>query len=167
MPIKPESGIDAINPSNYQTFGKFMINMNLLNDGILLIKYTKSYAPFPAIRRTKISKEFKVFLMDLLKNNKIDYDLLKACTQKDKALFDLLITKANIHRQLDYSIDNVTNNKENETELKLKFEILKGEMIAGNNSEEIIHELKYVINELVQLKVISLKDSEELIAELN
>jgi hypothetical protein len=39
-------------------------------------------------------------------------------------------------------------------------------MIAGNNSEEIIHELKYVIGELVQLKVISLKDSEELIAEL-
>ena len=165
--IKPESGIIAEKSSHYEIFGKFMINMNLLTDGILLIKYTKSYAPVPTIRRTKVSKEFKIFLTDLLKNNKINYDLLKSCTQKDKAVFDNLIIRSGISRQLEYDKDTVLNNKENESELKLKFQILQGEMIAGNNSEEIIHELKYVINELVQLNVINKKDSEELIAEIN
>ena len=161
---KPDTGIECNVKSNYKIFGKFIVNMNLLCDGILLVKYTRSHAMVPSIKRTKVSKQFKIFLFDLLDKNKIDYTLLKACTQNDKAIFDNLIVRANVHRQLDYDKLNVT--KEDETELKLKFQILQGEMIAGNNSEEIIHELKYVINELVQLKVISLKDSEELIAEL-
>jgi hypothetical protein len=166
MPITntPNTGIKCDVKSNYEIFGKFMINMNLLCDGILLVKYTRSYAMVPKLKRTKVSKEFKTFLCDLLKNNKIDYTLLKACTQKDKEIFDKLVVLSNVHRQLEYDKSFIT--KEDETELKLKFQILQGEMIAGNNSEEIIHELKYVIGELVQLKVISLKDSEELIAEL-
>ena len=166
MPIKnkPDTGIICNTSSHYKIFGKFMVNMNLLSDGILLVKYTKSYAPVPPLKRTVISKQFTIFLTDLLNNNEINYHMLIACTQKDKAIFDNLVIRAGVNRQLDYNKDNVT--KENESELKIKFQILQGEMIAGNNSEEIIHELKYVISELVQLKVISLKDSEELIAEL-
>ena len=93
--------------------------------------------------------------------------MLKGCTQKDKSVFNNLINRSGVARQLEYDKDTVLNNKENESELKLKFQILQGEVIAGNNSEEIIEELKYVINELVQLNVINLKDSEELIAEIN
>ena len=165
--IKPQTGIIREKLSHYEIFGKFMINMNLLCDGILLVKYTKTYAPILSLKRTKISKEFKIFILDLLKNNKINYEMLKGCTQKDKSVFNNLINRSGVARQLEYDKDTVLNNKENESELKLKFQILQGEVIAGNNSEEIIEELKYVINELVQLNVINLKDSEELIAEIN
>ena len=41
---------------NYVEFGKFIINKKrLLEDNILLIKYIKSFAPIPTIKRQLIS----------------------------------------------------------------------------------------------------------------
>jgi hypothetical protein len=43
--------------SNYNEFGKFIINMKMLNQNYLSVKY-KSNAPIPSIKKIKISDEF-------------------------------------------------------------------------------------------------------------
>jgi hypothetical protein len=55
----------------------------------------------------------------------------------------------------------------NETGLKLRFEVLRGEAVSGNNNQEIIEELLYVIKELMSMNIISDNDGKELIQELN
>ena len=54
----------------------------------------------------------------------------------------------------------------NENGLKLRFEVLRGEILADNNNQEIVDELLYVIKELMELKIISPSDGKDLIQEL-
>ena len=59
---------------NYKEFGKFAIHMKFLYENTLLIKYKKSYAPIPQIRKTKISDDFRDAMIMLIDTEKIDYE---------------------------------------------------------------------------------------------
>ncbi len=159
-----QAGIECKNKAHYKTFGKFIINCDLLvHDNILLVKYSGSYAPVPSLKRTKIGDDLQKAILELLDSSKINYDLLKDCSHNDRQVFERLIKRAGLDKQLEYD-KNLC--KMNETGLKLRFEVLRGQILAGNNNEEIVNELKYVIKELMECKVISLSDGEELIQEL-
>jgi hypothetical protein len=69
MPVKRiDCGIECEIKANYKTFGKYIINLKLMDDGILLTKY-KTYAP-TSIKRTKIGIEFKNMMLDLFQTSK-------------------------------------------------------------------------------------------------
>ena len=159
-----QAGIECKNKAHYKTFGKFIINMDLLvHNKILLVKYSGSYAPVPSIKRTTISDDLKNAILELLDSSKINYDLLKDCSHHDRQVFDRLIKRAGLDKQLEYD-KNLC--KMNENGLKLRFEVLRGEVLAGNNNEEIADELRYVIRELMELLKISQIDGNELLEEL-
>ena len=158
-----QPGIECKNKAHYKTFGRFIINMDLLDDNILLVKYSGSYAPVPSLKRTKIGDDLKNAILELLDCSKINYDLLKDCSHHDRQVFERLIKRAGLDKQLEYD-KNLC--KMNETGLKLRFEVLRGEVLSGNNNQEIVDELLYVIKELMELKVISASDGKELSEEL-
>jgi hypothetical protein len=159
-----QAGIECKNKAHYKTFGKFIINCDLLvNDYILLVKYSGSYAPVPSLKRTTIGDALQKAILELLDSSKINYDLLKDCNHHDRQVFERLITRAGLHKQLDYD-KNLC--KMNENGLKLRFEILRGEILADNNNQEIVDELIYIINELMEIKVISASDGKDLLEEL-
>ena len=159
-----QAGIECKNKAHYKVFGKFIINCDLLvHENILLVKYSGSYAPVPSLKRTKIGDALKKVILELLDSSKINYDLLKDCTHNEREIFDRLITRAGLHKQLDYD-KNLC--KLNETGLKLRFEVLRGEILSGNNNQEIVYELLYVIKELMSMGVINELDGIELLEEL-
>jgi hypothetical protein len=159
-----QAGIECKNKAHYKVFGKFIINCDLLvHENILLVKYSGSYAPVPSLKRTKIDDSLKKVILELLDSSKINYDLLKDCTHNEREIFDKLITRAGLHKQLDWD-KNLC--KLNETGLKLRFQVLQGELLSGNNNQEIVNELLYVIKELMSINIISENDGKELIQEL-
>ena len=159
-----QEGIVCKNLAHYKTFGKFILNMDLLvHNNILLVKYSGSYAPVPTLKRTKIGDDLKNTILELLDNSKVNYELLKECSHHDRQTFEKLIIRAGLHKQLNYD-QNLS--KMNETGLKLRFEVLRGEILAGNNNQEIVDELLFVIKELTELRVISESDCMDLLNEL-
>ena len=157
-----DEGVSLKSKAHYKTFGKFIINMELLNSGILLVKYA-SYAPVYKVKRTHVSSFFVDVLNNLLETGVIHLDLFKKLTFRDNTIFENLIKRATLDIQLGY---HKIEKKLSEDELKTRFEILRGEILAQNDNEELVEELIDVINELFKIDKISEKDKTELLIEL-
>lgn len=159
-----DNGIDLKSKAHYKSFGKFIINMELLHAGQLLVKYANSYAPVYKVKRCLISKYFRDFMLDLLNTSVINIDLFKKLTFKDDQIFENLIIRAKLAIQLGY--DKIER-KLDEEQLKKRFEVLRGEVLNSNNNEELIDELTYVIHELFKIGKIAEIDRDDLLRELS
>jgi rRNA-processing protein FCF1 len=159
---KFDDGI-AIKNQTYKEFGKFMINFVLLDDNILLIKYKKSYAPVPSLRRTIISDELKDMIIYLFDTGEIDYQSGQKLSKSEKDIFDLLIIKAGLKTQLKYNKEKMKDTAEDIIE---EFNILKGQIIAGNDNPEIKDKIKDVLSKLVNLNKINVETADDIINDL-
>ena len=143
----------------YIQFGKFIINHFKLDENILLIKYPTSLAPVAKIKRTVISDDFKRLLIDLLDTNVINIDLQKKLNDAEITIFELLLRMAGLKQHLNYKkqtrgIDDYVH----------RFNILRGELVAGNDSRLLKDELTDII-QLLSNKAIN-KISDDVATEL-
>jgi hypothetical protein len=138
-----ETALKATN--NYIEFGKFAINKKLLYENILLVKYKKSYAPVPQLRRTKISDDFIDALIFIFDTNKIDYEKLRELTTVENDLFKILIMKSGLYDTLKY---NYNQTREKINDIIEEYEILKGEIEAENDNPELLTKAKVISKKL-------------------
>ena len=148
---------------NYKEFGKFMVNMKYLYNGELLVKYKKSYAPVPSIRRTKVSNDFVDELMYIFDTEKIDYEKLKELTDKENNLFKELVMKSGLYDKLKY---NYKNSRENIGDIIEEYEIVKGEIEADNDNPELLTKIKSIVKKLYHYGKISENEYRELTNEI-
>lgn len=149
--------------NNYIEFGKFAINVKLLYENVLLVKYKKSYAPVPQIKRTKVSDDFVDVIRYLLDSEKIDYERLKIMSDNENNLFKNLIMKSGLYDTLKY---NYSETRANIKDIIEQYEILKGQIEADNDNPEIIDKSKKVLKQLKNYGKISEKDYYEIVEEL-
>ena len=145
----------------YIRFGKFDLNHYKLNQNILLIKYPQSRGPVAKIRSTKISNAFKTLLHDLLDTQVINKSVQKKLNTDEMDLFELLITKSGLDEQLEYE-----RQKMDVDDHIHRFELLRDQLVAGNNSRVLKDQLIEVIgilNSTEYNKKISDEDAAELI----
>lgn len=148
---------------NYKEFGKFMISNKLLYDNILLIKYKKSYAPIPLIKRQKISDDFKEELMYMFDTGQIDYEKLRELSDTENNLFKTLILKSGLYDKLKY---NYSQTREKLDDILEEYAILKGEIEADNNNPELIKRCKSVLIKLFNYGKITKEEYNEIINDL-
>ncbi len=148
---------------NYSELGKLMINMKLLNNNILLLKYKKSYGPVPGLKRMDISNELKDLLFYILDTNNIDYENIRELEDDDKQLIINIFQKSGL--DVLYRLD-IKKTIENENELIDRLKILQGEVEAGNNNIQILNESKEVLRKLKKCKRITEGQYNELIQSL-
>ena len=159
---KFDDGI-AIKNQTYKEFGKFMINFVLLDDNIVLIKYKKSYAPVPSLRRTIISDELKDMIIYLFDTGEIDYQSGQKLSKSEKDIFDLLIIKSGLKTQLKYNKEKMKDTAEDIIE---QFNILKGQIIAGNDNPEIKNKIKDLLSKMVNMNKINVETADDIINDL-
>lgn len=148
----------------FYEFGKFAIHRKKLDDNILLVKYKKSRGPvrkFEAQR--KISDPFATLLLDVIDTGTINYELVKDLDQSDKDTFEDLLKRADLVRVLKYQRSKALITDD---DLKTRFEVLQGEIMAGNDNIEIIREAKEMIKLLVSKGMMEKKEANEIISEL-
>lgn len=143
-------------------FGKFMIHKELLKQNILLLKYAKSYAPIPWLRRQSIDDIFKEFWEELLQTKTISYGLLKQCSVEQIELVNNIIQKCKV--DIEFNKNNALMTAEDISE---RLELLQGELEAGNNNPKIITEAKNVISKLYLINKLTKTQMQELIDDLN
>lgn len=148
---------------NYKEFGKFMINLKLLYENILLVKYKKSYAPVPELKRHAISDDFKDELFYIFDTGKIDYEKLRELSDEENNLFKKLIMKSGLFDVLKYN-DNLTREKVDD--ILEEYDILKGEIEADNNNPELLKRCKIVIKKLYNYGKITKEEYTDIVSEL-
>ncbi len=148
---------------NYKEFGKFAIHMKFLYENTLLIKYKKSYAPIPQIRRTKISDDFRDAMIMLIDTEKIDYEKLRELSDVENDLFKSLIMKSGLFDTLKY---NYGQTRENIKDVIEEYEILKGHIEAENNHPDIPIKIKKVLKKLKNYDKITEQEYKDIVDDL-
>ncbi len=159
--LKMGSGLKPESIPNIVDLGRVKIMLKkLFYDNILSVKSGPYKASIPSFNQASVSEKFVQIILNLISGKFPSSKELNELSIKEKALFDRLIFLAGIHKKSE-------NNAPHTIEfLKKRYQILHGEIEAGNNNPSIKKELKTIVHSLKDLKVISHKHMKEYLAKL-
>jgi hypothetical protein len=158
--IKVGRGIAPIQEDRWRMFGKYVIHAPSLREHILNIK-TKTTSSIDGLPKRNISKHLSHTIRTVLDNNNIDEDVIDSLSPDDKKLFYHICKRAEIMEGGGFSQD------EHEEKEFQRFELLKNEIIAGNNSPEVLRELKSKILMFMTSGRLTRKEGYEILAEIS
>lgn len=171
---KPRKRYDKINPEDvdhsrgvkptpkFVPLGKYFVNHHrLINDGFLSIK-SMSGAGVHGLPPTKVSQNFVDVIESMLKNKNPSFDALNNLSQGEKEYLYKLAKKSNI---LDrFTIPTPDKSKEDK-ELH-EFEVLRGQIMAGNDNKDLIKKFKFMLVKLTRDGLIPKSQSNVILTEL-
>lgn len=148
----------------YVPFGDRYINLPMLKrNKILLRNLTKNnnfvQINFPSIM---VSNAVRVLLLDFINTKRWNNSQFEKLPPKDKDQ----VVKILYHSNLDYElgIEHNFNNFQDDLE---RFEILKGEIQAGNDNKDILKEMKTIVLRLMAENRINKQKAFSLLYELS
>ena len=151
-PVKKSigKGIELAERPQYLTLGKYVINYGQLADkDILNVKYP-SLGRIPALPPVAISDAFKDFLIDLLETGKINKRAYEFIPVEERKLFERITTGAGLIHKLGIK-KTITDSDKDEAD---RFDLLRGEYLAGNNAQSVIRELRrFVVKFMAEGKI--------------
>jgi len=122
----------------YRQLGKYVIHWKQLNDNDMLnVKY-KSLGRIPQFKPIPISDVFKEYLIDVMETGKHNNRHYESIPVEERKIWEKIINGAGLAEQLKIK---KTKSNEDETEME-RFEMLKGQYIAGNNNPNVVRELR-------------------------
>jgi hypothetical protein len=158
-------GIERNSSARWTDFGRYYIHMPSLKTYVLNLKYP-SLASIPALPKVDLSEEFRDFLLDLTKTGRVDHRLYAALSTEDKQTFDTLAHRAQVDEQLGIRVDKPKVGDTKVDDLK-QFEIVRGEIIAGNDAPELLQQLKHLVLKLQRDGTLSKTEATDLLHELS
>jgi len=161
--IKVGKGIAVEAQPTYKELGKYAIHWGqLVNNDILNVKY-KSLGGIPKFKPVAVSDVFKDFLIDLMETGKINKRIYDQVPVEERKLFENIASGAGISSVL--KLQKTKSNQD--VEDNKRFEILKGEYLAGNNSPTLIRELRRFIVRYMNEGKITKNSGLQLLMELS
>lgn len=145
-------------------FGERYINYASLLHGKLTVmgkngKYAAKY-----IRSRNISHELKNILLDIIFKNQFSPNEYDNLSDDEKLLFDQCISYAKIStHQIGR---HLLHSEKQKREMLKTFEIYRGEVLAGNNSLELLKKMRALLFELRRKDWIQKGDYDKLIVEI-
>jgi hypothetical protein len=124
----------------YYEFGNKIINKNKLDKNILMIRY-KNGINITKHPTKSVSKTFSKVLKNMLNGNNPSYDDLDILTNDEKSYLHELCCYCCVIDKFNIP----TPNKTAEEKEKDRFNLLVGQIKAGNNSQDLIKELKQLL----------------------
>lgn len=126
-------------PKPYKQFGRHIIHRRKLDDGIMMIKYP-SGAKHPDMPTQKISEGLTKVLKEMADGRMPQYHHFEGLGVKDKELLHHIVRHTQFQDLQVPPPDKEALDKELD-----RFEILKGEIEAGNDNKELIREFKVML----------------------
>lgn len=159
--IKVGKGIGKeVEQPRYREFGKYIIHMpHLIDENVLNLKFP-SAGSIPSIKPVKIDDNYKQFIMDVLDTNKVNKRHHETLTSEEKNHFAKIARGAKITNTLNF------NPEEEDGEDYKRFELLIGEINAGNDNPKMIVEVKRLLKKYVENGKISKLKATDILLEL-
>jgi hypothetical protein len=146
-------------PITFAPFGRYFINIHKLNDDIICLS-RKSGGNVCDIKTRRVSEDLASLLRKIVNGGKPTYKDIEKLSQADKAEY------ANIARRSQITGGDIeVPNVESREDLN-KFEIMKGEILSGNDSKELVKEFKVLIIKLSNAGRLPKGQARELLMDL-
>lgn len=160
-----ELNLNKLGKNNINIRGKGLADSDIyidLKDDNLVVKRS-SKAKNKLIYLTNISPLLKKTILQMQKDKSFDLDIYDVLKESEKQVINKLITllKLDTPDRVKSSIQDAIFN------LKNRYEILIGEMRAGNDGKIVSDELKQVVIKLYDLKAIGLRKKNAILNALN
>lgn len=136
--VKVGSGIANKKEPPYRQLGKYVIHWKQLNDNDMLnVKY-KSLGRIPQFKPIPISDVFKEYIIDIMEGGKHIQRHYEQIPVEERKIWERIVQGAGLAER--FKIRKTISN-DDESELQ-KFEMLKGQYLAGNNNPSVIRDLR-------------------------
>lgn len=158
-----KSGIIVSENYNWTQFGMLIFNRHEIDDLVLHIRY-KSGSQHPKFaKKIQISVTLYNILTQLIDTQEINYELIKQLNTEEKELFNKIMQASKLSKQLKYRIMETEPDK---NFYKNRYNVLQGEIEAGNTSRVVKTELIDTIYRLVAFHELTLEAAQEMVKEL-
>lgn len=148
----------------YSGFGKYVIHTPSLQKGVLNLKYP-SLANIAGLPSTPMSQGFRDLMMSTLQTGKLNMKAYRDLPAAEREFFNKAARKAGLEDVLGIDDDAYEIN-EMRRHLVQRYEILKGEVMAGNDSPQLKKELKQVLVRMADNGLVTRTQALSLMVEL-
>ena len=163
-PIRIGRGIAAVETPAWREFGKFVVNLNHLeNQDIFNIKYKNCMGAVPSFKPVAVSDIYRDFVIDLLESGKPNTRVYNQICDEEKKHFEKVASTAGIFKGLGLP-RTVIDTEEQDVK---RFELLRGEVVAGNNNQKVLSELRKLTVKLMNSDRIKRKQGLDILMELS
>ena len=154
-------GLIKTKADNFVEFGKLLINPAKLDENIIAIRRPtgRNTPEFPTER---VSKHLGKVIRGISGGGVPAFEDLAKLDEKEKRYLHKLMKSSSL---LD-RISVPTPNKDEDEKDTHRFEVLKGEIMAGNDSQQLIKELKVLILKLVSKDLLPKSQAREILFDL-
>jgi len=146
---------------NYVPFGRYIIQRHRLSDNILMMRHKRGGAivTFPT---HKISTVLSKIFRKLIQREMPSYEEVGNLTKDEQSFLHKVIK----HAQLEDQMKVPCPTKSEEEQENDRFEILKGEISAGNDNSELVKEFKQLLFKFIQEGKIPRRQGHEILMDL-
>lgn len=156
-------GISVKETPSYKEYGKYAIHIPQLEQHDLLnIKY-KSLGQIPKFKPIAVSDVFRDFILDLLDNGKPNIRVYTQIPTEERKYFEEMSIGAGVWNSLGLKRTTTSTDEEENK----RFELLRGEYLAGNNNPKVIGELRKLVVKMMNDGRIRKNQGVELLMELS
>jgi hypothetical protein len=162
---KVGKGVKLENQENptYRQFGKYVLHIpHLVNNNTANFKYP-SLGSIPSIKPLSVSDDYKDLILDVLQTGKLNKKEFERLPQSEIKHFERVALGAGLVEQLGLKLGNTEEDKADSK----RFELLRGEYLAGNNNQALIKELRLLITKFINNGRIHKNEGLNLLLELS
>jgi hypothetical protein len=161
--MKVGRGLAVKETPSYREYGKYAIHIpQLEQQDILNVKY-KSLGQIPKFKPIPVSDIFRDFVLDLVENGKPNARVYTQIAPEERKFFEEMSIGAGVWNSLGLKRTTTSTDEEENK----RFELLKGEYIAGNNNPKVISELRKLVVKMMSDGRIRKNQGVELLMELS
>ena len=156
------SGVIGIRPTErFVPFGRYVINNHRLNNDVVAIKRPAGSCikDFPSCR---VSPKLGKVIRKIVGGNIPAFEEFEDLNDNERNYLYKIAKSANILERLSIPAPN----KDEEEQMLNQFEIMKGEIIAGNDNKEMIKKFKILLMKLAENKMLPKSQVRDILFDL-
>jgi len=153
--------LGIIKAPKFVPIGKHLINKHRLDDNIVAIK-RQAGSVIPSLPSQRVSNNVAEVLRKILGGKAPTYDDFNELNNDDKLILDKIAKETQIKDRLQLPKPN----KDEQDKDGNQFEILKGEILAGNDNPDIVKKFKTIILKLSHQNLLPKGQAKELLMDL-
>lgn len=150
--------------SKFRQLGKYFLHIPSLSKSMINLRYP-SLVGIPSIPQKFVSIDFIEMLWKLVDENVFERNLFNRLNEEEQDYFRFLARKCQFDQTIGLGVGKAQTKEEIE-EVK-RFELLKGTIIAGNNSPEVLKELRQYVLKFLSEKRIPKQAGHDLLYEIS
>jgi hypothetical protein len=147
--------------ANYVPFGKYILNRNKLNDGVVMIKRPNG-SFMGDLQSRRISNNLKNIFQKVVGGNIPNFQDFSKLDEDEKEYLHYVAKKTNLVDKLQVP----TPKKDNEEKMIDKFQILRGQIVAGNDNIQLINEFKKLVLKMSDEKLLPRRQVSDILIDL-